>query len=245
MELCSFMLLALTTAILTILQPVALNTLCPSCSFVEQVELITGTLAVTLDERPTLPSSWNLSPVFGATLAPVVPVLEETMSNPAYGLPPLLDVNGQQNSPWLDQAGLLFQPVVDAIVPALSSLYHHHYLLQFGLLWTASFLGSFMAALLVLTSLRDNRGQDHHIEEIQTKSVQAIGNTTRAMAEFESKVSIMLKQIEKEQKRLCTKMRATMLSDMDACFAALNTRIQAEFEQRNFQTVALANRCWV
>ena len=240
------MLLALTTTILTIFQPVALSSLCSSCSIVEQVELITGTLAIALDERPILPSSWNLSPVSGAQLcasngtscftdsapvAPVVPVLEESTPDPAYGLPPWLEATVRQGLPWLDQAGQLFQPVVDALAPALSSL-HHHTLLQFGLFWTAVLLESFMNSLLVSTSLWDNRDQDLHVEEIQAKSAQAIGNIALAMAEFDSKVSSMLKQIEGEQDRLCTKMRATMLADMDACFAALNTRLQAEFDCR-------------
>ena len=94
-----------------------------------------------------------------------------------------------------------------------------------------------MISLLVSTSLWDNRDQDLHVEEIQAKSAQAKGNITLAMAEFDSKFSSMLKQIEKEQRRLCTKMRTTMLSDVDACFAAFNTRMQAEFDCRISHTI--------
>lgn len=230
------MLLDLTTA-LTIFQPVALNSICSSCTFAEQVELITGTLAVAEDERPIPLSSWNLSPVIGAqpcasnatgcftdgaSLAPADPVLGESISDPAYG---------RRGQSWLNQAGQFIQPVVDALAPALS-FSHLPYLLQFGLLWIAVLVGSCVASLLVLASHWDNLGHDPYVEEIQAKKVQAIRNITLAMAEFDSQVANILTQIEEDQERLCTKMRDTMLSDMDACFAALNTRMQTELDRR-------------
>ncbi|PKY06550.1 hypothetical protein P168DRAFT_279967 [Aspergillus campestris IBT 28561] len=262
MELCSFMLLALTTALLTVFQPVALNSICPSCTFAEQVELITGTLAVALDEGAILPSSWNLSPVLdaqpcasnetgcfteGAFLAPVDPVLGESTSDPAYGLPPLLEVNGRQGPSWLDQAGQLIQPVADALAPALS-LTHHNSLLQVGLLWTAIMRESCIFFRLIWASVLYKERQDAYaqaIEEIKSKQVQAIEKITLVMTRYENQVSMILKQFEKEQERLCTDIRDNMLVKMDVFDATLNTQIEAEINRQMAHMAAVAGCRWV